>query len=197
MTLHIPPGDFDAFIFDCDGTLIDSMPLHLEAWRAALEGHGFPPHQFTEKMHYDYAGMPGPAIVRLMNEEFGTDLPPDAVEAAKLQWYLAHHHAIRPVAAVVEIAQAHRGRKPMAVASGSDAEIVHQGLEAIGIIEWFQTIVTPVDVARGKPAPDMFLLAAERMGVTPGKCLVFEDGLLGIQAAEAAGMASVFVPTES
>ena len=83
----------------------------------------------------------------------------------------------------------------MAVASGSDAEIVVQGLEAIGILELFQTIITPVDVARGKPAPDMFLLAANRLGVPPERCLVFEDGLLGIQAAQAAGMASVFVPT--
>lgn len=195
MILSIPPGDFDAYIFDCDGTLIDSMPLHLHAWRAALEQHGFPPEQFTEKMHYDYAGMPGPAIVRLLNEGFGTTLMPEAVEASKLAWYLAHHHQIKPVQTVVDIALAHAGRKPMAVASGSDAEIVIQGLEAIGILELFQTIITPVDVARGKPAPDMFLLAANRLGVPPERCLVFEDGLLGIQAAEAAGMASVFVPT--
>ena len=195
MTLTIPPGDFDAYIFDCDGTLIDSMPLHLHAWRAALELHGFPPEQFTEKMHYDFAGMPGPAIVRQLNDGFGTTLAPEAVEASKLKWYLAHHHTIKPVQSVVDIALAQAGRKPMAVASGSDAEIVVQGLEAIGILGLFQTIITPVDVARGKPAPDMFLLAADRMGVPPGRCLVFEDGLLGIQAAEAAGMASVFVPT--
>lgn len=195
MNLTLPPGEFDALIFDCDGTLIDSMPLHLEAWRAALDQHGFPPADFTDQMHHDFAGMPGPAIVRLMNERFGVNLPPDAVEAAKLQWYLANHHNIKPVEAVVEIARANVGRKPMAVASGSDAEIVRQGLEAIGIIDWFQTIVTPVDVAQGKPAPDMFLLAASRLGVKPERCLVFEDGLLGIQAAETAGMAHVFVPT--
>ena len=171
------------------------MPLHLHAWRAALELHGFPPEQFTEKMHYDFAGMPGPAIVRQLNDGFGTTLAPEAVEASKLKWYLAHHHTIKPVQSVVDIALAQAGRKPMAVASGSDAEIVVQGLEAIGILGLFQTIITPVDVARGKPAPDMFLLAADRMGVPPGRCLVFEDGLLGIQAAEAAGMASVFVPT--
>lgn len=194
MRLTIPPGDFDAYIFDCDGTLIDSMPLHLEAWRAALEGHGFAPEQFTEEMHYGFAGMPGPAIVRVLNERFGTDLPPAGVEAAKLEWYLAHHHEIKPVRAVVEIARAQAGRLPMAVASGSDAEIVRQGLEAVGILDLFQTIVTPVDVVHGKPAPDMFLLAAERLGVEPGRCLVFEDGLLGLRAAEAAGMACVFVP---
>ena len=195
MILSFPPGEFDALIFDCDGTLIDSMPLHLDAWRAALELHGFPPGQFTHKMHHDFAGMPGPSIVRLLNEQFGSDLPPSEVEAAKLRWYLAHHDSISPVAAIVEIARTNLGRKPMAVASGSDAEIVRQGLAAVGILDWFQTIITPSDVARGKPAPDMFLLAAQRLGVRPEKCLVFEDGLLGIEAAKAAGMASVFVPT--
>jgi HAD superfamily hydrolase (TIGR01509 family) len=83
----------------------------------------------------------------------------------------------------------------MAVASGSDAEIVRQGLEAIGILDLFQTIITPADVVHGKPAPDMFLLAAQRLGVAPSRCLVFEDGLLGVLAAGAAGMAHVFVPT--
>jgi len=197
MKLIIPPGEFDAYIFDCDGTLIDSMPLHLHAWRAALEQHGFPPAQFTQQMHHEFAGMPGPAIVRVLNERFHTGLPPGSVEAAKLKWYLEHHDEIKPVQPVVDIARAMAGILPMAVASGSDEAIVRQGLEGIGILDLFQTIVTPVDVAHGKPAPDMFLLAARRLGVDPERCLVFEDGLLGVQAAEAAGMACVFVPTES
>ncbi len=195
MTLFFPPGEFDAFIFDCDGTLIDSMPLHLQAWRAALGQHGFPPEQFTEEMHHAFAGMPSAAIVEALNGQFGTALPPLAVEAAKLEWYLAHHHEIKPVQAVVDVARAQAGRKRMAVASGSEAEIVRQGLAAIGILELFETVITPVDVRRGKPAPDMFLLAALRMGVEPARCLVFEDGVLGVQAAAAAGMACVFVPT--
>jgi beta-phosphoglucomutase-like phosphatase (HAD superfamily) len=195
MILSIPEGEFDAYIFDCDGTLIDSMPLHLDAWRAALAQHGFPPEQFTYTMHHGFAGMPGPAIVRVLNDQFGTSLPPEAVEAAKLKWYLEHHHTIKPVPAVVEIARARAGILPMAVASGSDAEIVKDGLKAIGIIDLFQTIITPADVTHGKPAPDMFLLAAKRLGVDPARCLVFEDGHLGIQAAHAAGMACVFVPT--
>lgn len=196
MTLNIPEGEFDALIFDCDGTLIDSMPLHLDAWRAALDTHGFPSAQFTDKMHYDYAGMPGPAIVKLVNEQFGTVLSPEGVEASKLEWYLANHHNVKPVQAVVDIVLENAGKKPMAVASGSDAEIVKEGLKAIGVLDLFETVITPVDVARGKPAPDMFLLAAKRMGVEPSRCLVFEDGLLGVKAAEAAGMACVFVPTE-
>lgn len=194
--LILPPGDFAAYIFDCDGTLVDSMPLHLKAWRAALEGHGFPPEKFTLQMHHDFAGMPGTAIVRKMNADFGCALSPEQVEADKVEWYLAHHHHVRGIEPVIAIARSARGRIPMSVASGSDAHIVHDSLKSVGIQDLFPTVITPVDVERGKPAPDMFLLCAERMGVPPEKCLVFEDGHLGIQAAEAAGMASVFISTQ-
>jgi len=194
--LHIPDGKFAAYIFDCDGTLVDSMPLHLHAWRAALEKHRFPPEQFTLLMHHDFAGMPGAAIVRKLNADFGCDLPPDLVEADKVEWYLAHHHEMQGIEPVVALARAAAGRLPMAVASGSDAHIVHDSLRALEIHDLFATIITPADVARGKPAPDMFLLAAERMGVAPQDCLVFEDSKLGIEAAEAAGMKTVWVPAE-
>ncbi len=194
--LTIPEGPFEAYIFDCDGTLVDSMPLHLEAWRAALEKHGFDPAAFTYEMHHRYAGMPGVAIVRDLNERFGSELDAAAVEADKVVWYLAHHGEVRGIEPVVAVARAGRGVLPMAVASGSDAGIVRDSLKAIGILDWFETVITPVDVERGKPAPDMFLLAAERMGVDPAKCLVFEDGQLGIEAAKAAGMAWVYVPTD-
>lgn len=194
--LHIPDGNFAAYIFDCDGTLVDSMPLHLQAWRAALEMHGFPPDKFTLQMHHDFAGMPGAAIVRDLNTNFGHSMPPEQVEIDKVEWYLAHHTEFRGIEPVVAIARAAAGRLPMAVASGSDAHIVHDSLHALGIHELFATIITPADVLRGKPAPDMFLLAAERMGVAPHECLVFEDGKLGILAAEAAGMKTVWVPAE-
>lgn len=194
--LTIPDGNFSAYIFDCDGTLVDSMPLHLRAWRAALERHGFPPEQFTVEMHHTFAGMPGEAIVRKLNERFGCDLPQDQVEKDRVEWYLANHMTARAIEPVVKIARDARGRLPMAVASGSDAHIVVSSLQSLGILDLFCTVITPADVARGKPAPEMFLLAAERMGVPPAGCLVFEDGLLGIEAAAAAGMQSVFVPAD-
>lgn len=192
--IAIPDQNFAAYIFDCDGTLVDSMPLHLDAWRAALEKHGFPPQQFTYELHHEYAGMPGTAIVRKLNANFGFDLSPEQVEADKVEWYLAHHEGVRAIEPVVEIARAAFGKLPMAVASGSDAGIVRDSLKAVGILDLFRAVITPADVSRGKPAPDMFLLAAERMGVDPSDCLVFEDGLLGIEAAKAAGMQYVFVP---
>jgi len=192
--ITLPEGNFAGYIFDCDGTLVDSMPLHLRAWRTALEMHGFAPENFTLDMHHGFAGMPGAAIVRKLNADFGCDLPPDKVESDKVAWYLRHHTDVRGIEPVVAIARAAYGKIPMAVASGSDADIVHDSLRAIGIHDLFLTIITPADVAHGKPAPDMFLLAAARLGVPPQECLVFEDGLLGVEAAKAAGMQCVFVP---
>jgi beta-phosphoglucomutase-like phosphatase (HAD superfamily) len=191
----LPPGEFGAYIFDCDGTLVDSMPLHLHAWRAALEQHGFDPEEFTYEMHHKYAGMPGVAIVNDLNKRFSVNLDPHQVEADKVVWYLSHHDEVGPVAPVAEFARANFGKIPMAVASGSDRKLVELSLEALGLSELFPVIITPENVApgRGKPAPDMFLLAAEKLGIVPERCLVFEDGHLGMQAAAAANMAAVWV----
>ena len=189
----LPDRPFAAYIFDCDGTLVDSMPLHLHAWRFALEQNGFPPLEFTAEMHYSLAGMPGPAIVRLLNEQFGTSVDPFQTERDKVAWYLNHRHTVTPIQAVAEIAKTNAGQIPMAVASGSDALLVADALRAVGLHEIFATIVTPEQVSRGKPAPDMFLLCAERLGIAAEDCLVFEDGRLGMEAAAAAGMEAVFV----
>lgn len=191
--LHLPPGPFEAYIFDCDGTLVDSMPLHLKAWRAALAMNGFPPEKFTTAMHYGFAGMPGPAIVRDLNEKFGTQVDPEKTERDKVAWYLAHHDEALPVAPVVAIARAGQGKMPMAVASGSDRRLVLACLEGLGLLDLFGAVITPELVPHGKPAPDMFLLAAKELGVDPTKCLVFEDGHLGMQAAAAAGMEAVWI----
>ncbi|MDG2123303.1 MAG: HAD family phosphatase, partial [Verrucomicrobiales bacterium] len=119
-----------------------------------------------------------------------------AVNADRTEYVVRHHKEVLPIDPVVDFARSLEGKLPMAVASGSEAEIVESTLQNITIRHLFTTVITPDDVApgRGKPAPDMFLLAAERMGVPPGRCLVFEDGQNGIDAAVAAGMASVFVP---
>ncbi len=191
--LHLPPLPFSGYIFDCDGTLVDSMPLHLKAWRAALELQGFAGEQFTLEMHHDYAGMPGPAIVRDLNAKFATNLDPEKAEKDKVTWYMAHHSEVTEVAPVAELARSAHGNIPMAVASGSDRHLVLASLEGLNLVHLFQTIVTPEMVAQGKPAPDMFLLAAANMGIPAEQCLVFEDGHLGMQAAAAAGMTAVWV----
>jgi len=195
MKLDIPAGDFAGHIFDCDGTLVDSMPLHYRAWVAALDSQGAP-FDFTEPMFYGSAGIAEADVTRDLNRQFGTVLDPEAVVRFKQRWFLDHLHELRSVPAVEAIVRDVAGRGlSLAVASGSERCIVEPELEAIGLRSFFSTIVTPELVARGKPAPDMFLLAAERMGVPPERCLVYEDGRSGVEAAAAAGMACVFVPT--
>ncbi len=195
MILDLPARDFDGYIFDCDGTLVDSMPLHFRAWSASFVHHGAP-WEWTEDEFYANAGVPDRITVMELNERFGADLCPDLIHHFKAEWYARHLHEIEAVEAVADLARRYHaeGRK-ISVASGSDISLVAPSLAKAGLLDLFDIIITPADVERGKPAPDMFLLAAERMGVAPGGCLVFEDGQAGIDAANAAGMASVFVPS--
>ncbi len=192
--IDLPPGEFDAFIFDCDGTLIDSMPLHLLAWQAAFRKF-HAPFEFTEEMHHAQAGASIPETVAVCNARFGTDLDPHAVAQARLDYFFTHLDALQPVGPVIDFARAQLGKKTMAVASGSERSVVVRELEHLGLSDWFPVVVTASDVARGKPHPDLFLKAAHDLGVAPEKCLVFEDGHNGIVAATAAGMASVYIPT--
>ncbi|MCB1236120.1 MAG: HAD family phosphatase [Verrucomicrobiae bacterium] len=195
MILDLPDRDFAGYIFDCDGTLVDSMPLHFRAWNASFRHHGAP-FEWTEERFYAGAGVPDREIVAALNAEFDCDLDGDAVHDFKAAWFVDHLTELTAVAAVAEIVRdLHARGAAMAVATGSDLAIVDPELRHVGLRHFFEIIVTPKDVKRGKPAPDMFLLAAEKLGVAPAGCLVFEDGQAGLQAAEAAGMASVFVPS--
>ncbi|MBL9153249.1 MAG: HAD family phosphatase [Verrucomicrobiales bacterium] len=195
MQLVLPDRPFAGYIFDCDGTLVDSMPLHFRAWNASFRHHGAP-WEWTEERFYASAGVPDREIVAALNAEFGSGIDADAVHETKVEWFVSHLHELTPVAAVAEYVRLFHGRgERIAVATGSDISIVDPELRHVGLRDYFEIIVTPADVKRGKPAPDMFLLAAERLGVDPADCLVFEDGQAGLQAAAAAGMASVFVPS--
>lgn len=191
MSLDLPKGPFKAYLFDCDGTIADSMPLHHEAWQEALASYGanFPKHLF-----YAWAGVPVPRTVEMINEELGFSAPPEAVTEAREAAYLRRLPEVKPVASVLAEMDRMRGKLPMAVVSGSPHASVEKTLTYLGLRDRFQTIVGGDDSPRGKPNPDPFLLAAERLGVAPADCLVFEDGELGIQAAIAAGMRWVRVP---
>lgn len=193
MTLEIPDYPFQAFIFDCDGTLVDSMPLHYIAWVEALKMHDAP-FEFTEEVFYAHAGIKEQDVVRILNAQHGTNVDPVGVDEAKMEIFRQRIPEVQAIGPVAEFAKSLHGRFPMAVASGSEEPTVRGCLEAAGLIHLFETIITPKLVKQGKPAPDMFLLAAERMGVAPGECLVLEDGNSGIEAAKAAGMQSVFIP---
>ncbi len=197
MVLEIPAGDFEGYIFDCDGTLAHSMPIHYQAWKTAFLDRGAK-FDFTEDLFYSFAGMHARAIIGVLNERFGDTLDPVEVSNHKEHLYLDYLHTVEPLEAVVEYARRAAGLgHPVSVASGSRRSVVTKTLDAIGVLELFPIVITPEDVVHGKPAPDMFLLAADRMGIAPEKCLVFEDGEPGIVAAQAAGMACVFVPSRA
>jgi beta-phosphoglucomutase-like phosphatase (HAD superfamily) len=189
----LPERSYSAFIFDCDGTLADSMPLHHEAWLSALGKHGAS-FIFSWQLFMSRAGKTLELTVEELNAQFGERLDPIAVARDQRAEYHARIATIQPIASVVAFAreQAARGL-PVSVASGGDAPTVAQTLRIIGVHELFPIVVTAAEVTHGKPAPDLFLLAAERMAVPPAECLVFEDSALGILAAERAGMGAVLV----
>jgi beta-phosphoglucomutase family hydrolase len=192
--LAMPAGRFGGVIFDCDGTLVDSMPLHYVAWVESLTRHAAP-FEFSEEEFYSLAGVREQDSVKLLNAKHGTEIDPDSVAEVKMrifQEWIPRVAEIAPVASLARAAAA--ARVPIAVASGSEEETVRGCLLATGLLELFEIIITPKLVKQGKPAPDMFLLAAERLGVAPERCVVLEDGDSGMRAAAAAGMQAVFVP---
>ncbi|MDR3401898.1 MAG: HAD family phosphatase [Chthoniobacter sp.] len=190
-TLDLPSGDFDAYIFDCDGTLADTMPTHYKAWLTALGDHAL---NFPEAMFYELGGVPTARIVEILNERHNYNLPVEETVTHKEALFLEMSHEIAAIEPVVSLARQYHGHKPLAVASGGHRRIVMNTLRALGIAELFQAIVCSEDYQRGKPSPDPFLEAALRLDVAPERCLVFEDTATGIAAATAAGMQSVLVP---
>ena len=189
----LPTREYSAFIFDCDGTLADSMPLHQRAWIDALRKYGAR-FDFGWDLFMSRAGKTIELTVSELNAEFGLTLDPALVAAAQRAAFDALAVDVQPLHEVVAFARERaRAGYPVSVASGGDAVTVHRTLRTIGVSDLFPIVVTAEEVAHGKPAPDLFLLAAERMRVAPADCLVFEDSVLGIVAAERAGMGSVLV----
>jgi len=180
----------EALIFDCDGTLADTMPAHYRAWVDVLQRHGIP---FPEPRFYALAGTPTREIVRILAADAGKTVDIPAVVRAKEDAFLVQIAEVVPIPRVVEIARAARGVLPMAVASGGQRRIVERTLAQIGVLDWFSALVAAEDTARHKPDPDLFLEAARRLGVPPEICTVYEDADLGIEAARRAGMKYVDV----
>ena len=192
MKLNIPAGSFGAYLFDCDGTVVDSMPLHFLAWKQALGEWNC---AFSEDTFYAWGGLPVAEVISRLNVEHGLKMPVAAVEVRKEHLYYDNISRLQVVPEVVEHIEAMYGKIPFAVVSGSTRESVVKSLEAVGLLDKFETLVCAGDYAKSKPDPEPFLLAASRLGVAPAACLVFEDTDMGIQAATAAGMASVKVPS--
>lgn len=190
MKLDLPTGPFQAYLFDCDGTIADSMPLHYVAWKQTLSEHGC---DFPEDLFYSWGGMPVHEIISTLNQKNGLEMPVEAVAVRKENLYYDFLPRLTAVPEVLEVIETHHGSLPFAVVSGSTRESVIASLESLNLLDKFNTLVCAGDYQRSKPDPEAFLMAAERLGVAPQSCLVFEDTAMGIQAATAAGMASVKV----
>ena len=189
-TWTAPPGT-TGLIFDCDGTLADTMPAHYKAWTAMLGRFGIP---FPEPRFYAMGGMPTASIIRVLAGEVGvavTDVPAMVLE--KEAYFLTHLEAITPIEPVLAIARANRGKLPLAVASGGYRDTITRTLDQLTIRDWFNAMVTAEDTPRHKPDPDVFLEAARRLGAEATKCVVFEDTDIGLEAARRAGMLGVDV----
>ncbi len=192
----IPERLYGGYIFDLDGTLVDSMATHYRAWRWALAQHGAPEEVFRWHEFVAHGGMAAPDIVSDLNACYGLSMPPHEVaEMKRVRYaYLLENERLPVIEETVALVRRLREAGiPYAIGTGSWPEGATATLRSAGIEELFPIMVTPVDVSNGKPAPDIFLLCAERMGVAPQHCVVFEDAEPGIMAAQAAGMDCVCV----
>ena len=191
MKLKLPQGSFRAYLFDCDGTIADSMPLHYLAWTQALGEWNC---AFEEELFYAWGGRPTEEIIATLNQKHGLKMPVESVAGRKEELYFELLPQLKVVPEVLEHIEAQHGRIPFAVVSGSARDSVTASLVTLNLLDRFDTLVCAGDYKKSKPDPEAFLLAAAKLQVAPNACLVFEDTEMGIQAATAAGMASVKVP---
>jgi len=191
MKLKLPEGLFRAYLFDCDGTIADSMPLHYLAWKKSLAEWNC---EFSEEIFYAWGGRPTAEIIAALNQQHGLSMPVEGVARRKEEFYFELLPELKAVPEVLEHIEAQHGWIPFAVVSGSARDSVTASLEALKLLDRFDTLVCAGEYEKSKPDAEAFLLAAAKLGVAPMNCLVFEDTEMGIQAATAAGMASVKVP---
>lgn len=189
----LPEKIYAGYIFDLDGTLVDSMPVHFKAWRWALHEHGAPYHVFQWEEFVAHGGMAAPDIVADLNATYGLSMEPETVADDKRNRYawLLQNETLPVIPETVNLVRRLKVQGiPYAIGTGSMPSGATETLQSAGVADLFPIMVTPADVPPGfgKPRPDIFLLCAERMGVNPQECVVFEDAEPGIQAAMAGGM---------
>ena len=191
MKLKLPDGAFGAYLFDCDGTIVDSMPLHYLAWKKALGEWNC---EFSEEQFYAWGGMPVAEVISTLNRERRLQMPVEELEQRKESLYFELLPQLKAVSEVLEHIEEQHGRIPFGVVSGSRRDSVTASLNALKLLDRFDTLVCAGEYTKSKPDPEAFLRAAANLGVAPKACLVFEDTEMGIQAAKAGGMAWVKVP---
>ena len=183
---ELTKGDYEAFLYDCDGTLADNMAAHTKSYVEAAKEHDV---VFDPAIIDELAGWPIANVVEEINSRYNCSLVPAAFKARKAEIFADRYiNGIQPIQHVVDHLKINAGKKRIAVVSGGDTEAIERTLEILGIRNLVEVLVCAGDTERGKPYADPFLRAAELLGVDPAKCLVFEDGVPGVKAAEAAGM---------
>ncbi len=187
--LEVAP-EIKGLIFDLDGTIADTMPIHYTAWRNAAARYGI---DFSVELFGQLAGIPLYKTVEKLNELFNKNIDPREMGDAKEAEYEASMHLAQPIEPVMDVIRQYHGKLPMAVGTGGCRYLSQKAMQIVGVDQYINHLVSADDVSQHKPHPETFLKCAELMGVEPKDCLVFEDGILGIQAAEAAGMQVVNV----
>ncbi len=179
-----------ALIFDLDGTLADTMPVHFWAYKNILVDYGI---DFTPELFATLAGVPAVQTIERLNQQFGTRMNAEEVGHLKEAEYEKIMYKMKPVEPVIELVKKYHGKMPMAVGTGGYTRLALKTMEILGLDKYFDILVSGNDVTHPKPHPETFLKCAERMGVDPAVCEVFEDAELGIQAAKAGGMMATLV----
>lgn len=179
-----------ALIFDLDGTVVDTMPAHFEAWQKTGEKLGF---EFTNDEFYELAGMPATEIARVLNDRKGYSLDPQEVEDTKADMFLENIEEVKLIDFTMDIIKKYHGEIPMIIGTGNLRKVAAKTITELNIAHYFVDIVSCDDVMQYKPHPETFLKCAEILNVVPKKCMVFEDGDKGIEAAKSANMKVVDV----
>jgi len=178
-------------IFDCDGTLVYTMEAHYLAFCGVLQGYGDPDVLFPKELFYDLAGVPTMQICMRIVRDHDLDVKPADLAQSKRQAFLHDPGIVITPTPITNVARAYHGWLPMAVASGGTRDTVEHSLQRVGILNWFDVLVTADDVQNPKPHPETFLKAAEAIGIAPENCIAYEDSDLGIASAQAAGIGVV------
>jgi beta-phosphoglucomutase family hydrolase len=185
-----PDQNFKALLFDFDGTVADTMPAHLGAWNKALAKYSL---SLSRDQHQAWAGRPTHRIVEMMNELHNTNINPQQFVAEKEVHYLASLNEVSTIGSVMDVINHYHGKIPMAIVTGSRRKIVELTMKQLNLQSYFDLLICAEDYSQGKPAPDCFLMAASKLNIAPADCLVFEDAILGMQAAQSAGMKCLMV----